>query len=239
MVFARSAAMAFNRLVDRDVDALNPRTSGRHLPAGLIGVRSVWWFAALNSLAFVAATALFLPNRWPLILAVPVLAFLLAYSYTKRVTSLAHFWLGTALMLAPVAAWIALRGSIEPSPIILGLAVLFWVAGFDIIYACQDYQFDVETGLHSVPAMLGIANSLRVAAVCHLIMLAMLVLLGFTYPLFGWIYDAGIAAVAVLLVIEHWLVRPEDLDRVNAAFFNVNVVISLGLLFVGAADLLT
>jgi len=239
MVFARSAAMAFNRLVDRDVDALNPRTSGRHLPAGLIGVRSVWWFAALNSLAFVAATALFLPNRWPLILAVPVLAFLLAYSYTKRVTSLAHFWLGTALMLAPVAAWIALRGSIEPSPIILGLAVLFWVAGFDIIYACQDYQFDVETGLHSVPAMLGIANSLRVAAVCHLIMLAMLVLLGFTYPLFGWIYDAGIAAVAVLLVIEHWLVRPDDLDRVNAAFFNVNVVISLGLLFVGAADLLT
>ena len=239
MVFARSAAMAFNRLVDRDLDAQNPRTRMRHLPAGILTVRSVAVFAVLSSVAFVASTLLFLPNRLPIFLAVPVLAFLLAYSFTKRLTVLAHFWLGSALMLAPVAAWIAVRGTLEAPPLLLGAAVLLWVAGFDIIYACQDYEFDVHAGLHSVPARLGIARSLRVAAACHFGMLVMLMLLPLSYPLFGTIYGVGIALVAVLLVYEHWLVRPDDLDRVNAAFFNVNVVISLGLLFIGAADLLT
>lgn len=238
MVFARSAAMAFNRIADRDVDAINPRTRMRHIPTGMLKVRAVVLFTVANSLALVAATLLFWPNRWPLILSLPVLAFLFSYSFAKRWTSLAHFWLGAALMLAPVAAWIALRGELAWPPVILGVAVLLWVSGFDIIYACQDYEFDVRAGLHSLPAKLGVARSLRLAALCHLGMLVMLAVLPWAYPRFGWIYAAGIAAVGGLLVVEHWLVRPDDLARVNAAFFNVNIVISVGLLFIGAADLL-
>ncbi|MEX0819887.1 MAG: UbiA-like polyprenyltransferase, partial [Pirellulaceae bacterium] len=148
MVFARSAAMAFNRLADREVDGDNPRTAGRHLPAGTLSVASVTAFTVFTSVGFVASTVLFLPNPLPLILSVPVLAFLMAYSYTKRVTSLAQFWLGAALMLAPVCAWIALRGEIlleNPADVLpavcLGCGVLLWVAGFDMIYACQDYDF--------------------------------------------------------------------------------------------------
>ena len=142
MATARSAAMAFNRLADRHYDALNPRTASRHLPAGLMSARSVAVFTMICSLAFVAATLLFLPNRWPLYLAVPVLLWLLGYSYSKRFTSLAHFWLGVSLSLAPIAAWIALRGDLEWPPVLLALAVLLWVSGFDIIYACQDVEFD-------------------------------------------------------------------------------------------------
>jgi 4-hydroxybenzoate polyprenyltransferase len=142
MATARSAAMAFNRLADRRLDALNPRTSMRHLPAGQLSVASVALFTAANAALFVAATLLFLPNRWPLLLAVPVLLWLLGYSYAKRFTSLAHGWLGASLALAPLAAWIALRGDVAWPPALLGLAVLFWVTGFDVIYACQDVGFD-------------------------------------------------------------------------------------------------
>ena len=156
MASARSAAMAFNRLADRHLDALNPRTAARHLPAGKLSVREVAVFTAASSLAFVASTLLFLPNRWPLYLAVPVLIWLLGYSYSKRFTSLAHFWLGLSLSLAPAAAWIALRGSIAWPPVLLGLAVLLWVAGFDIIYACQDVDFDRSVKLHSIPKALGV-----------------------------------------------------------------------------------
>ena len=152
MATARSAAMAFNRLVDRDYDALNPRTAGRHLPTGRLSVRSVALFTGLCAVAFIASTLLFLPNRWPLLLSVPVLIWLLGYSYTKRFTSLAHFWLGASLSLAPVAAWIALRGGIAWPPLLLALAVLCWVSGFDIIYSCQDVAFDNEAGLKSAPA---------------------------------------------------------------------------------------
>src|SRR6476646_8894483 len=152
MATARSAAMAFNRLADRHIDARNPRTAGRHLPSGQLTVASVAFFTIACSAAFVASTLLFLPNRLPLLLSVPVLLWLLGYSYAKRFTSLAHFWLGAALMLAPIAAWIALRGDLRWPPVLLGLAVLFWVAGFDIIYACQDVAFDREAGLHSIPA---------------------------------------------------------------------------------------
>jgi 4-hydroxybenzoate polyprenyltransferase len=237
MATARSAAMAFNRLADRHYDALNPRTASRHLPSGRLSVRAVAIFTAASAAAFIAATLLFLPNRWPLYLSGPVLLWLLAYSYTKRFTSLAHFWLGLSLSLAPIAAWIALRGTLNWSPVLLALAVLLWVAGFDIIYACQDVAFDRQAGLRSVPKMLGIRYGLRVAAVCHALMIPPLVALGLVYPL-GPVYFAGVAAVAVLLVYEHALVRPEDLTRVNAAFFQVNILVSMGLLMVAIVDLL-
>jgi len=235
MVFARSAAMAFNRLVDRRIDAQNPRTAGRHLPAGTLSVAIVLAFTVATSAAFLTSTLLFYfrepSNPWPLYLAVPVLLFVLGYSLAKRFTSLAHFWLGAALMLAPIAAWIAVKGMTDLlPPMLLGLAVLFWVSGFDILYACQDYQFDRTAGLHSVPARFGIRTSLRIAAGCHAVMFTMLIALGFASGRLGAIYFVGLAAVGVLLVVEHRMVNANDLTRVNRAFFHVNGVISLGLL---------
>ncbi len=216
-----------------------PRTAMRHLPAGRLSVASVAGFTVVCSLLFVASTLLFLPNLWPLILSAPVLAWLLGYSLAKRFTSLAHFWLGSALMLSPIAAWIALRGSIDWPPVWLGLAVLFWVSGFDIIYACQDAEFDRGSGLQSIPARLGIPGALKLAALCHAIMVGTLVGLGLSdMPPLGSIYFTGVGLVALLLGFEHALVRPDDLSRVNTAFFHVNVAISLGLLAVGVVDLL-
>jgi 4-hydroxybenzoate polyprenyltransferase len=244
MITARSTAMALNRLADRHIDAANPRTAGRHLPAGLLTVNRVRIYAAGNMVVFVLATLLFLPNKLPFYLSVPVLAFLWGYSYAKRFTALAHFWLGAAIGFSPIAAWIAIRGEIvqvHPADllpaIVLGVAVLTWVAGFDIIYACQDYDADRRANLHSVPVELGIAGALRLAALCHLGTIILLACLPIAYPHFGWIYWAGIAAVAALLIYEHLLVRPDDLSRVNAAFFNVNAVISLGLFAIGTLDL--
>ena len=248
MIGARSAAMAFNRLADRRIDAENPRTKMRHLPAGTLSIGSVVLFTVASAALFLGGTLLFLPNRLPIVLALPVLLFLLGYSYTKRFTALAHFWLGVALMLAPVCVWIALRGEIllrQPADllpaVLLGGAVLLWVSGFDIIYACQDAQFDRTKRLRSVPAALGVPSALRLAAICHLGTLALLVALPLAcqqVPL-GWIYAAGVAAVAVLLIYEHLLVKPDDLTRVNIAFFNMNAIISIGLFVVGAIDLLT
>ena len=247
MVGARSAAMAFNRLVDRHLDAANPRTKSRHLPAGLLSAASVVWFTIASSAVFFAGTLLFLPNRLPIMLSAPVLLFLLGYSYAKRFTSLAHFWLGAALMLAPISAWIALRGELlmtSPSDIVpavlLGAAVLMWVAGFDIIYACQDHGYDTRAKLRSVPARLGIPASLKLAAACHAGMLGLLIALPLVCPAIplGWLYWSGVGAVAVLLIVEHRLVRPDDLTRVNIAFFNINAVVSIGLFIVGAIDLL-
>jgi 4-hydroxybenzoate polyprenyltransferase len=237
MATARSAAMAFNRLVDRDFDAQNPRTARRHLPAGLLSVQAVVAFWVVCVVAFVASTFLFLPNVWPAILSIPIIAWLCGYSYAKRFTSLAHVWLGSALMLSPIAAWIALRGDLRWPPILLGLAVLFWVTGFDIIYACQDVAFDVSHGLHSIPGRLGVSTALRLAAASHVVMLGWLLALGLSVPM-GRIYYAGLIAIAGLLLYEHAIVRPDDLSRVNDAFFYVNVVVSLGLLVVGVADLL-
>lgn len=244
MVTARSAAMAFNRLVDRKLDAENPRTAARHLPAGVLSVGQVSTLTVACGFAFIASTLLFLPNRLPLYLSIPVLLFLCGYSYAKRFTAYAHFWLGTALALSPVAAWIAIRGEavlqhpgdLTPA-LVLGGAVLTWVAGFDIIYSCQDFQFDRDAGLRSVPARWGIVGALRIAAACHAATVVLLALLPLVYPPFGLFYWVAVAAVAVLLVYEHALVRPDDLDRVNEAFFNVNAVISLGLVVVGALDL--
>jgi len=239
MVFARSAAMAFNRLADRRLDALNPRTQSRHLPTGVLSVAIVAAFTVLCSLGFVGGTLLFLPrNPWPLYAAVPVLLFLFAYSFTKRFTWLAHFWLGAALMLAPLAAWVAIRAELAWPPVVLGGAVLMWVAGFDVIYACQDFEFDRSLRLYSLPATFGIPAALRLAAACHLGTVALLAALPLAYPTFGWIYAAGVACIAALLAYEHWLVRPDDLSRVNRAFFHVNAVVSVGLLAVGVLDLL-
>lgn len=236
--------MAFNRLADWRLDARNPRTQRRHIPVGLLTWGAVATFFAACSAGFVLSTLWFLPNRLPLYLSAPVLMWICGYSFAKRFTALAHFWLGAALMLAPVSAWIAVRGEVVqqnvmdllPS-VVLGAAVMLWVAGFDIIYACQDVEVDRRERLNSVPARLGVARALHVAALCHAAMIALLLLLPFVYPLLGGLYWTGIAAVGALLVYEHRLVRPDDLTRVNEAFFQVNAVISVGLLLLGAVDL--
>ena len=244
MITARTAAMAFNRLVDRTIDAANPRTATRHLPRGDVGVGEVLLLVVGSSAAFIASTLLFLPNWLPLVLAVPVLAWLLGYSYAKRFTLLAHVWLGAALGFTPVAAWIALRGQTlmrDPADIlpaaILGLAVMAWVAGFDIIYACQDAAFDAAHGLQSIPARLGVPRALRLAKWFHLVTMLLLSSLPLVVPELGGIYWIGYAAIVALLVWEHAIVRPDDLSRVNQAFFSANAAIGLILLAAIAADL--
>jgi 4-hydroxybenzoate polyprenyltransferase len=243
MVTARTAAMAFNRLVDRSFDAANPRTATRHLPRGDLAVGEVFGLVALSCGAFIAATLLFLPNWLPLVLSVPVLAWLLGYSYAKRFTMLAHVWLGAALGMAPVAAWIAIRGeALLANPVdglaalILGLAVTTWVAGFDIIYACQDAGFDESQGLHSIPARLGVPRALTLAAGLHVVTLAILATLPLVVPQLGAVYWGTLVAIAALLVWEHSLVRPDDLSRVNQAFFTANAAIGLLLLVAIAID---
>lgn len=236
MVCARSSAMAFNRLVDRRFDAANPRTAGRHLPAGLLSVGLVTTFTLLTSAGFVAGTLLFLPNPWPLRLAVPVLLFLLGYSLAKRFTMWCHYWLAAALMLSPVAAWIAIRGTVEWPPVWLSTVIFFWVGGFDILYACQDAEFDQQHRLFSLPARLGVPRALMVARLSHLITIGALFGL-WRAAEFGVVFLVGIILTSLLLVVEHALVRPNDLRRVNLAFFQVNAVISLGLFAVGLADL--
>ena len=247
MVFARSAAMAFNRIADRRMDAENPRTAARHIPAGEVSLSSVVWFTVLNCAMFVAATLLFLPNQLPIILSLPVLGLLGLYSYTKRFTALAHFYLGVSLLLAPVCTWIALRGEIllqdmldiVPA-VVLGLIVMFWVGGFDIIYACQDTEFDKQAKLKSIPARFGVRGALRIAAVSHFLMIVAMVGLALVSQLdaLGWIYYVTVAAVAVLLTVEHCLVKPDDLARVNIAFFQINAIISIGLFLIVSLDLL-
>jgi len=235
MIFARSAAMAFNRVVDRDIDGENPRTEKRHIPAQLLTTKAVVIFTIVCSLGFIASTLIFLPKMMPIYLSVPVLAFLLGYSYTKRWTSLCHYWLSTALMLSPIAAWIAITNTVAWTPVLLAAIIFFWVGGFDIIYACQDVDFDRERRLHSIPARFGVETALKIAMLSHI---------GTALCLFGlWrIADLGVPflvgsiLVSILLAYEHWLVRPDDLTRVNIAFFNVNSVISVGLLVVGAVD---
>jgi 4-hydroxybenzoate polyprenyltransferase len=244
MVSARTAAMAFNRLVDRTFDAANPRTASRHLPRGALGVGEVLLLVVVSCTAFVCSTLLFLPNWLPLALSLPVLACLLGYSYAKRFTMLAHVWLGAALGLAPVAAWIALRGDAllsDPADILpaatLGLAVTAWVAGFDTIYACQDAAFDAAHGLQSIPARLGVPRALSLAAILHGVTLLLLSLLPAVVPQLGPIYWCALAAITALLVWEHSIVRPDDLSRVNEAFFNANALIGVVLLAAIAADL--
>ena len=247
MVFARSAAMAFNRLVDARIDAENPRTKKRHLPAGILTSKQVVFFTLLCSAGFIGSTLMFLPNRLPLYASIPVLLFLMGYSLAKRFTAAAHLWLGIALSLSPICAWVAIRGvEVVGNPIdlltptTLAVAIAAWVCGFDIIYACQDAEYDAGKGLHSVPAKLGIAGALRIAAISHVIMLVVLSCLpvvGATSGL-GWLFGATLLVIAGLVLRQHSLVRPDDLDRVNEAFFDMNALISVLLLVAGTLDCL-
>ncbi len=242
MVAARSAAMAFNRLADRRIDAVNPRTRGRALPAGLVTPGWVAGFVAVNGLLLVVAA-------WrlnPLALACSplALAVLLGYSYTKRFTWASHLVLGLALGGAPLGAWIAVRGSVAPTPFLLTAVVLLWVAGFDVLYALQDRDFDRTRGLFSVPARFGVAAALWISALLHAAMLGLLAALPAVYAAdpagaaLGWGFWAGWAGCAALVGYQHWIVRPGDLSRLDAAFFTANGVLSLWLFAATAVDIL-
>jgi len=234
MVGARSAAMGFNRLADHAIDARNPRTAGRELPRGILSRAEVWAFVIASAAALVLAAGML--NRLCLWLSPVALAIVFVYSYTKRFTSLSHLVLGLALAVAPVGTWLAVRGSFDAVPILLGLAVLFWVAGFDTIYACQDVDFDRHEGLRSLPAWLGVRNALRVARVFHALAVTLLLSLYWLAPLHP-LYLVGVAGVAALLVYEHSLVRHDDLSRVDMAFFTLNGWISIGYFAVTLAAL--
>jgi 4-hydroxybenzoate polyprenyltransferase len=236
MLAARSAAMAFNRLADATIDAANPRTRTRALPAGHLSPSFVATFVVVSCAIFILAASRL--NRLTLWLSPVALAVILLYSYAKRFTRLSHLVLGVALGIAPSAAWIAVRGSLDPRILLLTAAVTFWVAGFDVLYACQDFEFDRDSGLHSIPRHIGIGPSLWIARVFHLIMLIFLVAL---LPAFGLgkVALVGVIAVMLLLVYEHFLVKPDDLSKLNAAFFTMNGVISVVFaVFVGADILL-
>ena len=234
MVTARSAAMAFNRWADAELDAANPRTRNRAIPAGHLSKGFVLGFTALMAAGFVLAAAEL--NRLTLILSPVVLLVLLGYSYTKRVTRWSHLVLGFALGLAPAAAWIAVAGGLDPRILALTAAVTLWVGGFDVLYACQDFEHDRATELFSLPKAIGIPAAFWAARLMHLTMLALLVWFGFLFhfAVVGWI---GIAAVAGLLAYEHAIVSPRDLRRLNAAFFTMNGVIAMVFLGFVAADL--
>ena len=233
MVTARSCAMAFNRWADADIDAANPRTRTRAIPAGLLSREFVLGFSLLMGLGFVIAAAEL--NRLTLALAPFVLLVLLGYSYMKRITRWSHLVLGLALGLAPAAAWIAVRGSLDPRILVLTAAVMLWVGGFDVLYACQDFEHDREAGLHSIPQALGIPTAFAVARITHLAMLGLLVWFGylFSFGIAGWI---GVAAAGLLLAYEHAIVSPQDMRRMNAAFFTMNGVIAMVFLVFVAAD---
>lgn len=235
MVSARSAAMAFNRLADHEIDGANPRTKMRALPAGHLSRQFVVAFIVVSCTIFVVGASQL--NRLTLMLSPLALGIVMFYSYTKRFTRWSHLVLGFSLGIAPSAAWIAVRGSLDPRILILTAAVTCWVGGFDVLYACQDFEFDSERGLHSVPRYFGIKAALLTARLLHVVMLGLLILLVFTFHL-GWIAVAGVVAVAVLLSYEHSLVSHDDLSKLNAAFFTMNGVISVLFFFFVAADVL-
>jgi len=232
---ARSAAMAFNRLVDADIDAENPRTKIRALPAGKLSKQFVLGFVVVTSAILIFAA--WQLNPLAFYLSPVALAIVFFYSFTKRFTRWAHVVLGVAMGIAPAAAWIAVRGSFDPRILLLTGAVVFWGAGFDVLYSCQDYEFDREANIYSIPKAFGIRNSLVIARVFHLITVVLLAWMVMAFGL-GKIAMLGVAIVALLLIYEHSLVRHDDLSRVNAAFFTMNGFISMGFLFFVAADLL-
>src|SRR5580704_7674449 len=234
MVGARSAAMAFNRILDAEIDGRNPRTRMRHIPAGILSSGFAWGFITVSTVVFLlAARAL---NPLCLKLAPVALALIFLYSYTKRFTSFSHLVLGLSLGVAPAAAWIGVTGSLDSRILWLTAAVTFWTAGFDVIYSCQDFEFDTGHGLYSVPRRFGIARALWIARLLHLLMIACLVALLASFGL-GWLSLAGIAAVVLLLLYEHSLVKATDLSRVNAAFFTVNGYVSVLFFLFWAADI--
>jgi 4-hydroxybenzoate polyprenyltransferase len=236
MVSARSAAMAFNRIADARIDAANPRTAMRAIPAGALSQRFATAFVIIACALFVLGASQL--NRATLYLSPVALAIVLLYSYTKRFTRWSHLVLGFALGIAPAAAWIAVRGSLDPRILLLTAAVTFWVGGFDVLYACQDIEFDRANGLNSIPQALGVPRALLVSRLLHLLMLGLLLALVVVFGL-GKLAMAGVVVVALLLLYEHSLVSSEDLSKLNAAFFTMNGVIAVVFFVFVAADMLT
>lgn len=237
VVAARTAAMAYNRVVDREIDAKNPRTAGREIPRGVVG-------PAAALLLVAAAGAIFLLACWLLApicfwLGLPTLAWLLVYSHLKRFSALCHWWLGIALGISPVAAWLAADGAFSVrtwAPAVLGMGVAFWVAGFDILYSCQDEEFDRANGLHSIPARFGARGAMWVSRALHLLALGCFAWFGAMVPL-GFVYQAGVVLSAGLMVWQHRLLRPDDLSRIQTAFFTANGTIAIGMFAAGCIDL--
>jgi 4-hydroxybenzoate polyprenyltransferase len=234
MVAARSAAMAFNRILDAGIDSRNPRTSTRHIPAGHLSAGFAWGFTTVSVMVFLLAARML--NPLCLKLAPVALGIVFFYSFTKRFTALSHLVLGFGLGIAPAAAWIAVTGGLDPRILFLTAAVTFWTAGFDVIYSCQDYEFDCREGLFSLPRQFGIAGALRISRLLHLAMVGCLIALVVSFQL-GWLSLAGVAAVVALLLYEHSLVKANDLSRVNAAFFTVNGYVSVLFFLFWAADI--
>ena len=241
MIFARSTAMTFNRIVDAKIDARNPRTQSRAIPAGTISMRSANLFLGAGAFGFVLACGGFWltdRNRWPMMLAIPVLIYLCGYSYTKRFTRWSHFYLGSAIALSPVAAWLAIHpASVGWPAAILMATVTLWIGGFDIIYACQDIEVDRREGLHSLPSRLGPAGALWIARAAHVLTVCLLIVLWRVGGL-GILYLCGVGAVAILLLVENCLVHPNDFSKVKLAFFTMNGLVSLLLGVAAVADVL-
>jgi 4-hydroxybenzoate polyprenyltransferase len=243
MVTARTVAMSANRLLDARLDAINPRTARRAIPSGQLTNRFYLTTLLLCTAAFLLLTSGFWflvspPNPWPIALSIPVLAFLTAYPLLKRFTRLCHYYLGAALALAPICAWLAVAGQLAWPPLIMAAAVLCWTAGFDILYACQDYESDRATGVFSVPARLGIPRALWVARLTHVACAAALVTLGQISPTLSTFYSAGAAIAILLLIVEHAVVKPHDLSRITLAFFTLNGIISVVVCTLGLIDVL-
>ena len=228
MVGARSAAMAFNRIIDARFDKDNPRTLHRALPSGLVDAKSYWVFLIVSSAVFIFAAGML--NPLALILSPVALGIVFFYSVTKRLTTYSHFWLGLAISIAPVGSWVAIREEISFVSLLLGMAVVFWLIGFDIIYSCLDVEFDKRSNLKSIPQKFGVANALRVAFVSHGLMIVFLFMLLLFVGELGMFYFIGVVIVAGLLIYEHSLVKKDDLSKINFAFFNVNGIISIGLM---------
>jgi len=235
MVGARSCAMAFNRLADAKIDKANPRTAIRAIPTGKIGKKEVWVFTLVSAALLVFAA--YKLNRLAFALSPVALAVIMGYSYTKRFTSLSHLWLGISLSIAPIGAWIAIKGRFDWTPMLIGLAVLLWTTGFDIIYACQDLDFDRRHGLYSIPTRFGIRGALWLSSALHVVTVAILIAIA---PLtgFGILYLVGVGIVSIILIYEHVIVKPNDLSRVNLAFFTLNGMVSLVLMALSVADIL-
>jgi 4-hydroxybenzoate polyprenyltransferase len=233
MVGARSAAMTFNRIADRKIDAANPRTASRALPAGLLDLRFAWIFTVIASALFLLAASQL--NRLALILSPVALGSVFLYSYTKRFTALSHLVLGWCLSIAPSGAWIAIKGELDLLPVLLSAVVMLWTAGFDILYACQDYDFDRRSGLHSIPQRFGISRALWIARMIHLLMFVTLVVF-FRMAHLEWLGFIGIAATGALLIYQHSIVKAGDLSRLNAAFFTTNAFVSVILFLTIAGD---
>jgi 4-hydroxybenzoate polyprenyltransferase len=241
MITARTVAMAANRLLDAKLDQLNPRTARRAIPSGALSRSFVTSVALTCAVVFIACCYGFYHyynNPWPIALSLPVLAFLAAYPLLKRFTRLCHYYLGAALALAPICAWVAISGQINWPPVVMAAAVLLWTAGFDILYACQDYESDRATGVHSVPAKIGIPKALWVARLTHAGCAATLISIGFVSPTLSTLYLIGASIAIALLIVEHALVKPNDLSKITLAFFTINGIISLLVAVMGLIDII-